>query len=66
MSGLHVEHHGRRDFIETIPVINEHVGGHTRLFHWPWFDRQRNNSLYEHLRTGRKGQPEIIESYSNH
>jgi len=65
MSGLHVEHHARRDFIETIPVINEHVGGHTRLFHWPWFDRQKNHSAYEHLRSGRKGQPEIIESYSH-
>jgi predicted AlkP superfamily pyrophosphatase or phosphodiesterase len=63
MSGLHVEHHARRDFIETIPVINEHVGGHTRLFHWPWFDRQKNHSTYEHLRSGRKGHPEIIESY---
>jgi predicted AlkP superfamily pyrophosphatase or phosphodiesterase len=66
MSGLHVEHHARRDFIETIPVINEHVGGHTRLFHWPWFDRQKNNSAYEYLLTGRKGQPEIIETYLNH
>ena len=65
MSGLHVEHYTRRDFIETIPVVNEHVGGHTRLFHWPWFDRQRNHSVYERLRSGRKGQPEIIESYNN-
>ncbi|CAF0799584.1 unnamed protein product [Rotaria sordida] len=66
MSGLHVEHHGRRNFFETIPVINEHVGGHTRLFHWPWFDRQRNQSIHEYLRSGRKGQPEIIETYLNH
>jgi predicted AlkP superfamily pyrophosphatase or phosphodiesterase len=65
MSGLHVEHHAREDFVETIPVINEHAGGHTRLFHWPWFDRQRNNSAYEHFRSGRKGQPEIIEPYIN-
>ncbi|CAF0980930.1 unnamed protein product [Adineta ricciae] len=66
MSGLHVEHHARQDFIETIPVINEHVGGHTRLLHWPWFDRDANDSVYEHLRSGRKSQPEILESYSNH
>lgn len=65
MSGLHVEQHGRRDFIETIPVVNEHVGGHTRLFHWPWFDRQRMNPAYEHLRSGRKAQPEVIENYLN-
>ena len=66
MSGLHVEHHARGDFIETIPVVNEHVGGHTRLFHWPWFDLLQNHSVYEHLRSGRKGQPEIIEPYLNH
>ncbi|UJR28355.1 hypothetical protein I4U23_009597 [Adineta vaga] len=66
MSGLHVEHHARQDFIETIPVINEHVGGHTRLLHWPWFDREKNYSIYEHLRSGRKGQPEIVEPYLNH
>ncbi|CAF0775090.1 unnamed protein product [Adineta steineri] len=66
MSGLHVKHHARNDFIETIPVLNEHVGGHTRLFHWPWFDRRKNHSNYEHLRSGRKRQPEIIESYLNH
>lgn len=64
MSGLHVEHHARRAFIETIPVLNEHVGGHTRLFYWPWFNRQENRSAYEHLRSGRKGQPEIIETYA--
>lgn len=66
MSGLHVEHHARRDFFETIPVLNEHVGGHTRLFHWPWFDRKKKNSTYQYLRSERKGQPEIIETYSNH
>lgn len=65
MSGLHVEHHARHDFIETIPVLNEHVGGHTRLLFWPWFDRQQNQSIYAHLRNGRKGQPEVIETYSN-
>lgn len=65
MSGLHVEHHARRDFIETIPVLNEHVGGHTRLFYWPWFDRERNHSIYTHLRSGRKSQPEVIETYTN-
>ena len=63
MSGLHVEDHARREFIETIPVVNEHVGGHTRLLHWPWFDRNRNHSAYEHLRSGKKGQPEIVEPY---
>lgn len=66
MSGLHVEHHARQDFIETIPVTNEHVGGHTRLLHWPWFDRDASDSVYEHLRSGRKSQPEILEPYLNH
>lgn len=65
MSGLHVEHHARRNFIETIPVVNEHAGGHTRLFYWPWFDRQKNHSIYEHLRSGRKSQPEVLEAYLN-
>jgi len=64
ISGLHVEHHARRDFVETIPVLNEHVGGHTQLLHWPWFDKDANNSLYENLRSGRKKQPEILELYS--
>lgn len=65
MSGLHVENHGRQDFIETIPVSNEHVGGHTLLFHWPWFDFERNHSSRINLRTLRKSQPEIIENYRN-
>ena len=64
MSGLHVEAHARHDFIETIPVLNEHVGGHTRLFYWPWFDQNLNQSSYSHLLSGRKGQPEIIEPYT--
>lgn len=66
MSGLHVEDHARRSFIETIPVVNEHVGGHTRLLFWPWFDREANDGAYQHLLTGRKGQPEVVESYTNH
>jgi hypothetical protein len=65
MSGLHVEYHARHNFIETIPVLNEHIGGHTRLFNWPWFDGQRNQSSYAYLRSGRKRQPEIIESYQH-
>ncbi|CAF1266836.1 unnamed protein product, partial [Didymodactylos carnosus] len=69
MTGLHVEHHGiiddtilvnsnifkNRSNYEPIPITNENVGGHTRLFQWP-FDPLN-------FKTGRKGKVDIIEPY---